>query len=1484
MSLEGYKPLDLSSITSIDPSLFKLQAPIATDSIAAQILANTNWDMPAAQSLDANGKPIAQQHKKSFLGRVMDALSIGNYTVSDAALGALKGHQSNNSDSVLSDIGQSLAQVPLGAGKGVIASLKGTFGNDATANDPKDKKHFGDVILQATAEGRAALDPNSSMPMDERKSALLKGYLSGLPSDIVFDPLNLVGAGEIKAAAKLLGIGKAGKTAAASAEKIVADSAAATAKVSDIANVAPELISKGDLPALNKLPETPVAPINSGTPNLPEAVPNVSPVGFKNEIPQASVELPKSVSRLADPVRRKQIAGVMLSDIVKNGNLSLVKSKLATAFPGMDLTQTTRYLDRIAQNPQAIEGLKKVSVHRANFVEAINRVLEHDFTQTGRAANEAVAIPRNTARAGDIVLKSANAPSPVGAVSKISAKTDPVIVNDIINKYTRQIETGHFPGLRNPDHYAQAVASGKTVKWSGAKQVNMWQSILNRIPFSGLGKYRRALATLKAVEDHFINLGHQPYSAAKATEAIPLRLSEVIEKIGIDAIAKNPEHTTTLLRSALAGGEMGNAAQKAAMRAPGIKNAIDTAMADTRAVLPGKTVKNIDEQMSVWEKTFNNSHLAGSAKYTEALTAVKLAEQQALAKGQSLSIKLSEILEKIGPKNFAQYGKLATQIIKESLKSDEVKVTPEILKQLQRESNNIKGAAKTAEEFLNSIKSAIAEAHVANAADEAVAVKQGIDAGSTEATIANNAGNSEARVAQDINLASKTAADIAKFVGAGSENASIASQIVKQLFNKRDPLETAISRSSLNTKSALTTGRLVEFNNVQSVTNAIRHVIDSPTPLALGRTIGQGNRAVDWLGARFNAAYKNADMRPIYLAEAATARSSVAKRAAVWNKAVQQFGRDEDMWNRAMKMAQGVFHAPVGSPEQQLSSLILKNMENLVGSSGLRAGAELESSVAGRAQLLMSELNSNLIRFGIRNEFTAKKIKDSNDILRDFSQGIDWLHSWETWDIANPINFMMRMQNAVENTVREANMFNEIVSRWGVTTAANGVRSTIDHPRLAGFHFNAEHAAQIKTFMKNLEEIKTPNSKIMRQIDNVLAKWKASVTIYMPSHHIRNMIGDTYMNWLAGVNSAKPYSTAIKVMSSQKGRYDAFETLGNLTSPESVVKAIQRASTGEQAGEKGTAIALTMKNGRHITNDMIYTAAFQKGLLPGARVLEDLADDANLIERFRPLGGKGQAFFQHLAEYREHSIRLAHFVDVIKKSPKNFSGAVEDATRAVRKWHPDGMDMTTFERTVMKRMFPFYSWTRKAIPLMIESLVMAPGKVAAYPKAMGALSQGLTGGQGTSDPFPVDQLFPQWIRDKGIGPILGAAGNYTIVNPSNPTLDLASEFSSPMKGIGSMLNPALKIPAEQLTKTEMSSGAPITSQADYWTKQVPIVSTVGRLTNVGLGGPTAKGNKQGLGNSTALINLLTALGILNTGQYQTQAQYEEKAYVKNNGG
>jgi hypothetical protein len=356
-------------------------------------------------------------------------------------------------------------------------------------------------------------------------------------------------------------------------------------------------------------------------------------------------------------------------------------------------------------------------------------------------------------------------------------------------------------------------------------------------------------------------------------------------------------------------------------------------------------------------------------------------------------------------------------------------------------------------------------------------------------------------------------------------------------------------------------------------------------------------------------------------------------------------------------------------------------------------------------------------------------------------------------------------------------------------------------------------------------------------------------------------------------------------MLAQKGRYGDFASFEKLTGPEALQQAMARSlikpDAGLQIPAAGNKVIITMQDGTKVTADMIYTAMMREGVLPSARVLEEVGSDvSSVLDKFRPLGGRGQRGVHVVSEIRDHIPRVAQFIDGLAKSKGSFPAAAEASARSVRKWHPDGLDLTKFERTVMKRVFPFYSWTRKAIPLAIESAIFAAPKVMAYPRLMEAiaLTNGIDPTQRGRDQFPSDQMFPDWLRDRGIGPIMGGPGDYKVINPSTPVLDIFTLLGHPGQSAIDMLNPMVKVPIEVGQDQTLGRNVPIDDYSDYAAKQIPGVSHVGRAT--GQFGVSDSTRDEGFPNWTNIRNLLLGLKEVNTGKYQKSAQFDLRDYLK----
>ena len=105
-----------------------------------------------------------------------------------------------------------------------------------------------------------------------------------------------------------------------------------------------------------------------------------------------------------------------------------------------------------------------------------------------------------------------------------------------------------------------------------------------------------------------------------------------------------------------------------------------------------------------------------------------------------------------------------------------------------------------------------------------------------------------------------------------------------------------------------------------------------------------------------------------------------------------------------------------------------------------------------------------------------------------------------------------------------------------------------------------------------------------------------------------------------------------------------------------------------------------------------------------------------------------------LADRIENHVRGAQFLDAYLKN----GGDAREALMRVIETHYDGDWISPFERGVMRRAVPFYTWTRQNFPAMLEAAAMQPMKtlgVMAHAKDV------------TEQYAPYDPFTPGFIRD-----------------------------------------------------------------------------------------------------------------------------------------
>ena len=176
---------------------------------------------------------------------------------------------------------------------------------------------------------------------------------------------------------------------------------------------------------------------------------------------------------------------------------------------------------------------------------------------------------------------------------------------------------------------------------------------------------------------------------------------------------------------------------------------------------------------------------------------------------------------------------------------------------------------------------------------------------------------------------------------------------------------------------------------------------------------------------------------------------------------------------------------------------------------------------------------------------------------------------------------------------------------------------------------------------------------------------------------------------------------------------------------------------------------------------------------------------------------------RHIGSVIEDNARLAHFVDKLQKGMD-----ADTAAQSVKKFLFDYTELTQTERNVFKRVFPFYSWSRKNIPLQLEMMVRKPGQQLLPVKLKHEVERLSAGDR----PIP-DANLPEWLA--GDYPIRTSERHtdekdqsknvfsYTPVAGYLPWGDLPRWANNPAETAGFMVSPLLKEPAQQAANYDL---------------------------------------------------------------------------------
>ena len=418
-----------------------------------------------------------------------------------------------------------------------------------------------------------------------------------------------------------------------------------------------------------------------------------------------------------------------------------------------------------------------------------------------------------------------------------------------------------------------------------------------------------------------------------------------------------------------------------------------------------------------------------------------------------------------------------------------------------------------------------------------------------------------------------------------------------------------------------------------------------------------------------------------------------------------------------------------------------------------------------------------------------------DDVIKGFQRG-DFLPGTVNEDIANKFLALQKKLNLNKSKV-EQSRFNALMKEL----ATIGGDELIDAHKYMGSSIFFANQQDIQTLALPKDVVDYINRATRLQLDEGtynVAKiadafhraWKPLATGLNPAYHMRNILGSEGQNFFdIGLAMFNPQTrkAALEIM---------FSDLIEDASPKLAKKLYNK--TIDIGGKKWTY--------KQLKDEMMRTGALNSFFMTDSQQLKDIirrsvetgfeVDNAEKILKhyINPLAA-GKRFGNAV----EMQTRAVNFITHLKQGMSPI-----DAAEMVKKYHFDYLDLSDFERNVMKRILPFYSWMRKNIPMQLEMLLDNPGKYNVF-QHMQQNAAAITGADMSA--------MPEWLAEQvpiPLGRREDGRDRYFAWSP--PMSDLANIRANPVEGlreVANMMSPMFKVPLELMTNQSMLLGAPI---------------------------------------------------------------------------
>lgn len=339
--------------------------------------------------------------------------------------------------------------------------------------------------------------------------------------------------------------------------------------------------------------------------------------------------------------------------------------------------------------------------------------------------------------------------------------------------------------------------------------------------------------------------------------------------------------------------------------------------------------------------------------------------------------------------------------------------------------------------------------------------------------------------------------------------------------------------------------------------------------------------------------------------------------------------------------------------------------------------------------------------------------------------------------------------------------------------------------------------------------------------DKLQRYWKASVTSIFPMFHGRNAISNVFLNFIdMGYETFNP---ATHLMA---GDFIYKDRLANSLASKMVGIGDDSVKATKEFTELMQKNVFTDKTGYTWTYGEIRKAikdnnvAFNK-MLPGAGDV-DMTDTQSLakffgldqsktkrnLQKLNPFNADQNAIIvggREIGRTIEEQARLINFITNLKKT-----GDVQHAAQRAKQFLFDYGSLTSFEKNVLRRLIPFYSFTKFNLQLQAKTLMSSPGRISAELKAINNVGE-IFGGEQLTD--KEKSLLPSWMANSIALKRKTEGGGTEIISGFGTPVEQPFQAFQPNALMGS-ISPLIRYPVEAMTGYQFFRGKPTSEVID----------------------------------------------------------------------